>query len=67
MGATDLFPGSESSDQSNMVVLVFLTLNVGLGAPHSMVMAAENWRRSPMLWFARPRSSKCSGFVLCHC
>lgn len=42
MGATDLFPGSESSDQSNMVVLVFLTLNVGLGAPHSMVMAAEN-------------------------
>lgn len=39
MGATALTPGSESSDQPNRVVLVFLTFNVGLwlqktGADH---------------------------------
>lgn len=67
MGATALIPGSESSDQPNRVVLVFLTFNVGVGALRAMVMAAENWRGSPMVWFARPRSSKCSGFVLCRC
>lgn len=47
------------------VVLVFLTFNVGLGAPRAMVMAAENWQGSHMVWFAHPRSSKCSGFVFC--